>query len=797
VIDSPQTPRSLQRPKAAVPDALALAAVVVTAIAAWYFRIILPAHVPFDLFSNSDFFTQIYPMWHRTSEWLRAGVLPLWNPYQCGGHPLLATGIYGVLYPPNLLYSVVPAGVAIEVLTVVHLAAAGMLMYAYARTICLCRTASLVAATTFMLSGFIVSQATWFPPALASAVWLPLELLAVERVFRRHDVSSAILLGLAVALAFLGGWPQTWMYGMYVVAVYGVGRSLVAMRSEHERPHVFRAYGLFAAAILFAFAWMAPQLLPSLELQALGPRRAGALSMQQTLSMGALAPSALAVTMVNAIPGPPRWAYLGISAVLLMPLSLVAVRQRWRITCFWLLAIFSLCVAVSVYTPVFNLYNLIGGSRFRAPPRALYIYAAAGAVLTGVGFEVLARLSAAPASQEPAGALPRRQRLSALVMVTTVAIAVYTLVAMPILSVGYLLTTVVLIWGALLMPNTVARRMFVLALAVFIVADLLASLENPWLHPVQNPHVFDTYENAWTYIKARQGFDRTYIKSLLDLPELMSKQGSLRGIYSITDYEPLSLSRYERFFRSIEAPKDQRPDYLTFTGTLHADPAWPEFRLLDLMSVRFVVVPKMDLAAHAAFARLAPKWQRTLFARERSAVYENGDPLPRAYVAQHTIVVPSEDAALAATIDPTFDPRTAVILEPEGTEVAPSAAPAPIVRERITRYEPSRVEVEVDGAPAAGYLVLTDTYYPGWQATVDGVPTPIVRANFLFRAVPIDAGKHTVVFTYAPRSFWLGVVAAMIASVAAAAGIAVERRRRGAKPGEAGPDTHPRIAASR
>ena len=56
-----------------------------------------------------------------------------------------------------------------------------------------------------------------------------------------------------------------------------------------------------------------------------------------------------------------------------------------------------------------------------------------------------------------------------------------------------------------------------------------------------------------------------------------------------------------------------------------------------------------------------------------------------------------------------------------------------------------------------GYLVLTDTFYPGWKATVDGESVPILQANYLFRAVPISPGRHTVMFEYAPQSFALGL----------------------------------------
>ena len=75
----------------------------------------------------------------------------------------------------------------------------------------------------------------------------------------------------------------------------------------------------------------------------------------------------------------------------------------------------------------------------------------------------------------------------------------------------------------------------------------------------------------------------------------------------------------------------------------------------------------------------------------------------------------------------------------------------------IIKYQPERVEIKAM-TDQPGYLVIADSWYPGWNAFVDGEPAPIYRADVLFRAVPIEPGTHNVVFEYRPRSFALGVV---------------------------------------
>jgi uncharacterized membrane protein YfhO len=96
----------------------------------------------------------------------------------------------------------------------------------------------------------------------------------------------------------------------------------------------------------------------------------------------------------------------------------------------------------------------------------------------------------------------------------------------------------------------------------------------------------------------------------------------------------------------------------------------------------------------------------------------------------------------------------------------------------IRHYAPESVELETTVERPA-LLVLTDTFYPGWEATVDGRPTPVLRADYLFRAVPVAAGHHTVRFTYRPASVRVGAACTGVALLTlAAVGVASWRRRR-------------------
>jgi uncharacterized membrane protein YfhO len=77
-------------------------------------------------------------------------------------------------------------------------------------------------------------------------------------------------------------------------------------------------------------------------------------------------------------------------------------------------------------------------------------------------------------------------------------------------------------------------------------------------------------------------------------------------------------------------------------------------------------------------------------------------------------------------------------------------------RVQLNQVGPHQVQVQVE-APTDGFVVLADTFYPGWQATVDGQPVSIWPANLAFRAVAVEAGPHELIFRYHPRSFYVGL----------------------------------------
>jgi hypothetical protein len=158
-------------------------------------------------------------------------------------------------------------------------------------------------------------------------------------------------------------------------------------------------------------------------------------------------------------------------------------------------------------------------------------------------------------------------------------------------------------------------------------------------------------------------------------------------------------------------------------------------------------------------------------------IYENLDVLPRAFVVPESRVVRDDPAALEAMEEPAFDPASEVVLQPDGdscrvremewastSDSATDPNEPASLNATIIDYRPERVVIEAD-LDEAGYLVLSDAWYPGWQATVDGDRVGVCRADLLFRAIALEPGQHRVVFSFRPFSQILGAIVTLIGMV--------------------------------
>ncbi len=147
-------------------------------------------------------------------------------------------------------------------------------------------------------------------------------------------------------------------------------------------------------------------------------------------------------------------------------------------------------------------------------------------------------------------------------------------------------------------------------------------------------------------------------------------------------------------------------------------------------------------------------------------IYENLDVLPRAFLVNNWQWHPDAATSVAAMGEEGFDPRaTAVLVGSPSPFVVGDSSPADgdeSPTTNITRYAPERIVVETS-SQTDSLLLLTEAYYPGWQATVDGEPAAIYQADGYFQGVFVPAGSHEVQFVFAPESVEYGRVLSLLA----------------------------------
>jgi hypothetical protein len=265
-------------------------------------------------------------------------------------------------------------------------------------------------------------------------------------------------------------------------------------------------------------------------------------------------------------------------------------------------------------------------------------------------------------------------------------------------------------------------------------------------------------------------FGTNDIDWLMGLREtLMPNLAMSEELFSANNFDPLVVGHYERLLqeidkglpRWIDRDPGQSVDEARLSGAL---------RLLSLMNVKYILdyreIPGLNL--HSA---------------DGVRIYRNDDVLPRAYVVSQAQVISDDEELLAELPSQTFDPRRTVLLSLARGQEPFSDPPVPYPLYLIPlspEYSPNTVKVKV-ALDRDGYLILGDTYYPGWRSYVDGEEKEILRANYAFRAVLVESGQHTVLFEYDPLSFKMGLIISLVtwgAILLVLAVLGLQRRRR-------------------
>lgn len=711
----------------------------------------------------------------QVREALRSFSLPTWTSRLSAGRPLLAAQQSAPLFPLNWISSVLPYWESLVWVAVLKLVLAALGTFLLSRALGLGRAPGVLAGVAFGFGTYLV---LWLShPHVNAYLLLPWLFLFAERLCRDGRPADACGLAAFLGLAFLGGQPESGLIVAVPTAAW-VAFRLVTLRRDWAV--VARRALLAAGAAIVGAGLAAVMILPFLE--ALGESymtsRGGGAALDPSAALSILFPEYWGRPDRAAVPlGPSnfgeRTIYIGVLPAALALAGLVARRPGApQIFFAGLLALALLAGfdtgAMSTAARDLPLLSQI------AMNRVIVLATFAGAMLAAFGFEVVLRGSAA-----------ERRRAAAA---TAAAILVPGLVVLVVRHawLAELGDGVRRMLGSGADPSeevlglaAILRWLVVGTLGVAAIGLLaLRPRLGRWLVPVTVGIV------CLDLVAMGYGYNPAIEKSQAEPPEpaaigalkrLTPPEGRIGGdsalgpntatkwgLADVRGHELPVVERHQKLWLAIGGGSGgqglQRTRLQSGLPTPHL--------LLDLFSVNAV------LLVNPAFAGLPVRYEGP-----DGIVVSNPTPFPRAFVAYGWRPSESLDESIARVAGGSRrqardEPAIEHAKDPPGG-VVPPATPARIESETQTSVELEAV------ASRPGRLVLLDTFYPGWHATVDGEATEIEPANAAFRAVEIPAGTHRVRFTYRPASVYVGG-GLSVAALALLAGVLVLSRRRGA-----------------
>jgi len=770
-----------------VPAPVAAAGLFVVLTAVFFEKVLFRGEV----FFSRDVAPFFYPMKQFLASAVRAGELPLWNPLVAGGEPFFASLQPGLLYPGSLVLYGFPMPDAFDWLVVLHYPLAGMGLALLLRRWGHGWTASVTGGVVLMLGGFYASIGN-FINNLQTVAWLPWVFLAWDRVLDEGRIRHLLIFAVLCGVAFLGGEPQMLALGLALIFVHGLaaieGRELSRGRQTTA----------FVIAGALAIALVAVQLLPFAEYMSHSVRRlpieleyAASRSLEPTSALHMLLPPALQTgahgfsTRYMASTGVP-WILSVYAGGVSLALAAVGVFRgrapRWVV--FWLLVgLLSVLFALGAHSPLYRaIFTWLPPFRsFRYPEKFLLLGALALSVFAAQGVD---RWLESPTARGSVEGSPKK---GAAVGVWAPILAIagfYVFAAVLLSSVGDAMTRACAGWlgetllcedprGAQVLYAGIARRVAGLVICLGVVTWLyrtgrlrrsLASVIVVALVAVDlfvanravNPSVeSDVYVTApWTAdvldgLMEDRG-DYRYRGS--PHHAAMGSIVMVRGAWELTnmylDYQTMGPNVGQIF----EFPMQdglQGVELISVALTNEAAlRAWSSdpLRFLQSMNVGFYAdatasadsIPGLDLVASHPELPIR--------------IYQVPDPVERLYLVAGYEEREGQAPALKRVLEEDFPLGETVVLEARPPALLDSSASGQVLS-RTEELNRVTAKVLASGPMLA---VLSDRWYPGWKATVNGVEAPVLRANGVFRAVPIPPGFSDVEFRFAPGSLLLG-----------------------------------------
>lgn len=667
------------------------------------------------------------------------GRIPLWNPHVFAGSPFFANPQSALLFPLNWVALIVPVAWAFALIAILKVAAVGLATYWFLRVRALHPLAALMGAISFMWSGLVIVWLQW--TYATTLIFFPMLFASVECLRIRPGRRAIALVALTVALGVWAGYPQGWALALASASAWALWRAHGAAVSFLLRYAAGVALGLVLASI---------QLLPFIEYARLSAVLATREAWMPTMSVSFRSAINLLVPYYYGSPtGGDYWGEwnfnetavsVGLAPWLLFPLALIARRPG------------ALFFALMAFVAGLRLYGLgpelASASslviNFRLAPLVVFPLCVLGAI----GMDTLLTESDRPSP---------RQR-------SAVTIAFVALVAVVFLSFAADYATMRRLGLAEVSP---ARYLWFLALTTSAALCLigLSRRGSAWALALVGIQFAGLVPLALSYnsvIDARLLYPTP--PALVHLQQEVAQApgrvlmapnlAMLYGLEGVAAYDGMTPRHLDEAIRSETSALNLLGSGYVGEIAVFLSP------VRDLLGVRYVLVPP-DVALDSPGLSLR-------YHGVDGRIYRNEGALPRAFVATEARCLDTAEV-LKLIRARTVDFRREVLLTDclgatPGDDRSPRRdAPSPGTA-RIERHGADRVMISAE-SDRGGYLVLTDAWFPGWTASVDGRETRVERADHAFRAVKLGPGRHDIEFRYAPTSVRLGLALSALAAV--------------------------------
>jgi hypothetical protein len=744
---------------------------------------------------------------------LKGGGLAKWDPYLLTGMP--ATEVTAMSGAPGrssplklLLHRLLPVHVAFMLLNFVNVLLMGGTLYWYLREVGAGERGAIFGAVAFMCNGYLM---VWleFESVASSAALVPLMLLVLERYRGPRRLLAACAGGLVLGAIGLIGMLQYVIYTWVLLGAYLVFLMARELR-DRGAAAALRLPACFAVSAVGGVLISCVSLLPTQELIASSSRIDRAFSFAGFFQTLGTIPGRWLPTLVfpnlfgspplqfNLIPGAvgeytnynEMCLYLGVPVLF----ALLAAPAAWRRghALFFLGAAAATLAMLAGSFLYYPLFALVPGMNRMNPLRLIFVVVLAAPIAGAFGVRALEELgergrrvcaavfvafAAAVAAFGLAAARPGLARwLNREVFATGFGGAESLLARLaelrahssPVIAKPLLLT---LAAAALFLLFTLHRRLRTAAFALLIALlayDLISF--GWWYNTFAKPEELYPVTPAVDFLRSQPGPFRIIADARKGFLTNSFKPFGIQDVGGYSSFYPERAGRLLAFAEyGPAALQGQRFDrWVTFSNL--GSP------LFDFMNVKYLLTAP---GVETGNARFRPVY------RGEVTIFENTAALPRATVVSRAAVRRDPDEILAYLGSGAFDPRAEVVLEedPPAEFLGDPARQELGAAAQVDRYLPDEVSVTAT-TPARGWLVLADAYYRGWEATVDGKPTPILRANCNFRAVPLRAGSHRVVFSYRPAVVTRGRLLTALGAILMLGGVAAlavrERRAAGA-----------------